>query len=61
VGRDIDIDLAALQAVLLKEPTIVLWGFVPVASLHKGIPQQQREVVMVKTPRVQVVILESAV
>jgi hypothetical protein len=40
VGRDINIDLIALQAVLLIEPTVVLWGSVPVASLHKGISQQ---------------------
>jgi hypothetical protein len=40
VGWDIDIDLTALHAMLLKEPTIVLWGSVPIASLHKGIPQQ---------------------
>jgi hypothetical protein len=36
VGRDINVDLAALQTVLLKEPTVVLWGSVPVASLHKA-------------------------
>jgi hypothetical protein len=40
VGRDIDVDLAALQPVLLIEPTVVLRGSVPIASLHKGIPQQ---------------------
>jgi hypothetical protein len=52
VGRDIDVDLVALQSVLLIEPTVVLWGSVPVASLHKGIPQQQREAVMVQAPHV---------
>jgi hypothetical protein len=50
VGQDIEIDLAALQPVLLIEPTIVLWGSVPVASLQKGISQQQREAVMVQAP-----------
>jgi hypothetical protein len=40
VGWDIDVDLAALQAMLFIEPTVVLWGSVPIASLHKGIPQQ---------------------
>jgi hypothetical protein len=39
VGWDIDVDLTALQPVLLIESTIVLWGSVPIASLHKGIPQ----------------------
>jgi hypothetical protein len=61
VGWDIDVDLIELQVVLLTEPTVVLWAFVPVASLHKGIPQQQREVVTVQTPRVQVTVLEGAV
>jgi hypothetical protein len=37
VGWDIDVDLIALQTVLLIELTIVLWGSVPIASLHKGI------------------------
>jgi hypothetical protein len=40
VGWDIDIDLAALQVVLLVESPIVLKNLVPVASLHNGIPQQ---------------------
>jgi hypothetical protein len=61
VGQDIDVDLTALQAVLLKEPTVVLCGSVPIANLHKGIPQQQREVMMVQTPRAQADILEGAV
>jgi hypothetical protein len=61
VGRDIDVDLIALQTVLLIKPTVVLWGSVPIASLHKGIPQQQREVVMAQTPRAQTAILEGAV
>jgi hypothetical protein len=52
VGRDIDVDLAALQPVLLIEPTVVLWGSVPIASLHEGIPQQKREAMMVQAPRV---------
>jgi hypothetical protein len=47
VGRDIDKDLTALQAVLLKETPIVLGNLIPNASLHKGIPQQQRKAVMV--------------
>jgi hypothetical protein len=50
VGRDIDVDLTSLQPMLLIEPTIVIRGSVPVASLHKGIPQQQREIVMMQTP-----------
>jgi hypothetical protein len=61
VGWDIDIDLAALQAMLLKELTVVLWGSVSVACLHKGIPWQQREAVMVQTPHAQAAILEGAV
>jgi hypothetical protein len=61
VGQDIDVGLAMLQDVLLIEPTIVLWGFVPVASLHKGIKQQQREAVTVQTPRAQAVVLKGAV
>jgi hypothetical protein len=51
VGWDIDVDHAALQPVLLIDLTVVLWGSIPVASLHKGIPQQQREAVMVQAPR----------
>jgi hypothetical protein len=39
VRRDIDIDLTALQIVLLIELTVVLWGSVLIASLHKGITQ----------------------
>jgi hypothetical protein len=61
VGRDINVDLAALQTMLLIEPTVVLWVSVPIASLHKGIPQQQREVVTVQTPHVQTAVLEGAV
>jgi hypothetical protein len=61
VGWNIDVDLAMLQVMLLKEPAIVLWGSVPVASLHKDIPQQQRETVIVQTPRAQAAILEGAV
>jgi hypothetical protein len=61
VGWDIDIDLATLHAMLLKEPTLVLWGSVLIASLHKGIPQQQREVVTVQTPCAQAAVLEGAV
>jgi hypothetical protein len=56
VGWDIDINLTALQAMLLKEPTVVLWGSVPVASVHNGIPRQQREAVTVQTPHAQAVI-----
>jgi glucose uptake protein GlcU len=48
VGWDIDVDLTALQPVLLIELTVVLWGSVPIASLHKGIPQQQREAMTVQ-------------
>jgi hypothetical protein len=61
VGQDIDIDLAALQCMLLIEPIVVLWGSVPVASLHKGIPQQQREAMMMEAPRAQTAVLEGAV
>jgi hypothetical protein len=61
VGWDIDVDLTALQAMLLIESTVVLWGFVPIASLHKGIPQQQREAVTMQTPHAQVAILDGAV
>jgi hypothetical protein len=61
VEWDIDVDLAALQVMLLIESTVVLWGSVPIASLHKGIPQQQREVVTMQTPHAQVAVLEGAV
>jgi hypothetical protein len=61
VGWDINVDLVALQPMLIKEPTVVLWGSVPIASLHKGIPQQQREAVMVQTPRAQVAVLKGAI
>jgi hypothetical protein len=47
--------------VLLVELTVVLWGSVPVASLHKGISEQQRKVVMMQTPCAQVGILKGAV
>jgi hypothetical protein len=60
VGRDIDVDPTALQPMLI-EPTVVLWGSVPVASLHKGIPQQQREAVTVQAPRTQTAVLKGAV
>jgi hypothetical protein len=61
VGWDIDDDLTTLQVMLLIEPTVVLWGSVPIASVHKGIPQQQREVVMMETPHAQAAILEGEV
>jgi hypothetical protein len=61
VGWDIDVDLTALQAVLLKEPTVVLGSLVPIASLHEGVPQQHREVVMVQTPHAQSAVLKGAV
>jgi hypothetical protein len=61
VGWDIDIDLIELQTVLPIESTVVLWGFVPVVSLYKGIPQQQREAVMAQTPHAQMAVLEGAV
>jgi hypothetical protein len=61
VGQDTDVDLVALHTVLLIEPTIVLWGSVPIASLHKGIPQQQRKAVTVQTPHAQTAVLEGAV
>jgi glucose uptake protein GlcU len=51
MGLDIDVDLAALQPVLLIELTVVLWGSIPIANLHKGIPQQQREAMTVQAPR----------
>jgi hypothetical protein len=40
VGWDIDVDLTTLLDILLEEPPVVLKNLVPVASLHKGIPQQ---------------------
>jgi hypothetical protein len=49
VGQNIDVDLIALQLVLLEEPPVVLGNLIPVASLHEGVPPQQREAVMVKT------------
>jgi hypothetical protein len=61
VGQDIDVDLTALQPVLLIEPTVVLWGSIPVASLHEGIPQQQGKSVTVQAPHVQTTVLEGAV
>jgi hypothetical protein len=61
VGWDIDVDLVVLQAVLLIEPIVVLSGSVLIASLHKGISQQQREAVMVQTPRAQAVVLKGVV
>jgi hypothetical protein len=61
VGQDIDIDLAALQLMLLIEPTVVLWGSVPIASLHEGIPQQQRKAMTVQAPHAQTVVLKGAV
>jgi hypothetical protein len=61
VGWDIDVDLTALQAMLLKESTIVLRRHVPVASLHKGIPQQHREAMTLQTPRAQPAILKCAI
>jgi hypothetical protein len=61
VGWDIDIDLTALQVVLLIKPTIVLWGSVLIASMHKGIPQQWMEAVTVQTPHTQEPVLEGAV
>jgi hypothetical protein len=61
VGWNIDVDLAVLQPVLLIELTVVLSGSVPVASLHKGIPQQQREAVTVQASHVEMTVLEGAV
>jgi hypothetical protein len=61
VGRDIDVDLTALQPMLLIESTIVLWGSVPIASLHEGIPQQQRKAVTVQAPHAQTAVLKGAV
>jgi hypothetical protein len=46
---------------LLIEPTVVLWGPVPLASLHEGIPQQQRKAVTVQAPHAQTAIVEGAV
>jgi hypothetical protein len=61
VGWDIDVDLIVLQTVLLIESIVVLSGSVLVASLHKGISQQQREAVMVQTARAQAVVLKGVV
>jgi hypothetical protein len=61
VGRDLNIDLTALQTMLLKEPIVVFRGSIPIAYLHKDIPQQQREALTVQTPHAQVAVLEGAV
>jgi hypothetical protein len=61
VGWDIDVDLTALQPVLLIELIVVLWGSIPIASLHKGIPQQQREAVTVQAPHAKMAILKGVV
>jgi hypothetical protein len=61
VGWNIDVDLATMQLVLLIEPTVVLWNSVPIASLHMGIPQQQREAVTVQAPHAQTAVLEGAI
>jgi hypothetical protein len=61
VGRDINVDLVALQAMLLKELSVVLRNLIPIASLHEGILQQQREVVTMQTPHAQPIILKGAV
>jgi hypothetical protein len=53
VGRDIDVDIATLQAVLIEELTVVLERHVPVASMHKGVLQQHREAMTVQTPHLQ--------
>jgi hypothetical protein len=61
VGPNINIDLAARQALLLVEPSAVLGNLISVASLHEGIPQQHREAMMVQTPRAQLAVLVGAV
>jgi hypothetical protein len=61
VRQDIHVNLTALQVVLLIELTVVLWRCVPVGSLHKGIPQQHREAVMVQAPRAQPAVLKGVV
>jgi hypothetical protein len=61
VGRDLNIDLTVLQTMPLKEPTVVFRGSIPIAYLHKDIPQQQREALTVQTPHAQVAVLEGAV
>jgi hypothetical protein len=53
--------MLALQVVLLEEPPVVLVNIVPVVSLHEGVPQQQREAVMVQTSRAQPAVLKGAV
>jgi hypothetical protein len=61
VGWDINVDLTALRVVLHVKPTIVLWGSVLIASMHKGIPQQWIEVVTMQTPHTQEPVLEGVV
>jgi hypothetical protein len=51
VGPDVNVDLTAGQVMHHVEPPMVLGDFLSIASLHKGIPQQYGEVVMVQTPR----------
>jgi hypothetical protein len=46
---------------LLEEPPTVLRNLILTASLHEGIPQQQRKGVMVQTPHAQPAILKSTV
>jgi hypothetical protein len=57
VGPDVDVDLIAGQAVLHVEPPTVLENLLSIASLHKGVPQQHGETVMVQTPHAEPTIL----
>jgi hypothetical protein len=61
VGLDVDMVLKAGQAMLFVEPPTVLGNLLPIASLHKAVPQQHGEAMVVQTPRVQPAILEGAV
>jgi hypothetical protein len=61
VGWDGDVDLAARQAVLHKEPPVVLDSLLAIASLHKGVPQQHGEIMTVQAHHAQPTVHEGAV
>jgi hypothetical protein len=61
VGRDGDADFAAGQAVLHKEPLVVLDSLLTIASLHKGVPQQHGEVMTVQAHHAQPTVHEGAI
>jgi hypothetical protein len=61
VGRDVDVDLIAGQAMLFVEPPAVLGSLLAIASLHEGVPQQHGEAMAVQTPHAQPSILEGTI